>query len=135
MAWKNEEVAKAYGKEYYLQNKDKWKISAIKKKLSGSKAISDKKYNQNNKEKIRAMRILWKSKNRDKIREQTKRYRLKYPEKRKAHNQVQWFKSKNNKCSKCDETKDLHFHHTNYGKNEGITLCRKCHNEVHNNGG
>lgn len=51
--------------------------------------------------------------------------------KAKAHRQVQWYNLKDDKCLKCGGIIDLHFHHTDYEKNEGFTVCRKCHNEEH----
>ncbi len=34
-------------------------------------------------------------------------------------------------CCKCFSREDLHFHHTNYEKNEGFTVCRSCHTRIH----
>jgi len=35
-------------------------------------------------------------------------------------------------CQVCKSKEDLEFHHTNYKKHEGITLCRRCHRNLHN---
>lgn len=35
------------------------------------------------------------------------------------------------KCEACGATKKLHFHHTNYEKDEGITVCARCHSILH----
>jgi hypothetical protein len=34
-------------------------------------------------------------------------------------------------CSYCGSIDKLIFHHTNYEKDEGITLCEKCHKNLH----
>ena len=34
-------------------------------------------------------------------------------------------------CERCSSTDRLHFHHTNYELNKGITLCKKCHITEH----
>ena len=66
------------------------------------------------------------------IAEQAKRYREKYPEKREAH-QVgskipHWYC-----CMVCKNTKDLQEHHPDYTKKSfTITLCRSCHQDLHN---
>jgi hypothetical protein len=36
-----------------------------------------------------------------------------------------------NECRFCKSKDNLNFHHTNYEKNEGFTLCRSCHNNLH----
>lgn len=58
-------------------------------------------------------------------------YRKNHPDKRKAHKRAYYRKLRDKHCSKCNATNDLHFHHTNYDLDKGITLCRMCHREVH----
>ena len=60
-----------------------------------------------------------------------RRYRKKYPNRRRAMLRAFRKKLRNNSCFLCDSTKNLHFHHTNYEKDEGITLCVKCHSLIH----
>jgi|SRR3990167_4703962 len=40
-------------------------------------------------------------------------------------------KKKDSKCSSCATTSRLEFHHTDYLKGDGLTLCRPCHNREH----
>lgn len=46
-------------KVYYQNNKEKWKLYAKRRKESGSKALSDKKYRENNKEKSKERKRNW----------------------------------------------------------------------------
>ncbi|MEK6882252.1 MAG: hypothetical protein AABY22_21720, partial [Nanoarchaeota archaeon] len=73
----------------------------------------------------------WYRNNPQKRREMQKRQREKYPERFKARAYAKNHKLKDDNCSKCGITENLHFHHTNYKKNEGITLCKDCHNKQH----
>ncbi len=68
---------------------------------SGKQEISQKKYYEKNPEKLRAK---WRANNKN---------------------------LRGNICLACGSTEDLHFHHTNYEKDEGITLCAKCHRNLH----
>ncbi|MEK6880559.1 MAG: HNH endonuclease signature motif containing protein [Nanoarchaeota archaeon] len=34
-------------------------------------------------------------------------------------------------CSNCSSKENLQFHHTDYRKDKGFTLCKKCHTKVH----
>lgn len=45
----------------------------------------------------------------------------------KAYSYAQRHHQKKDKCEICGDTQRLEFHHTNYEKNEGFTLCKKCH--------
>ncbi len=96
------EYYKEFNKKYYKKNKD-----ILLKKQKESK--KEKGY----------------------YKEYLKEYNKKYPERRKARSFVYNNKQKGNECLECGSTKNLDFHHTNYEKNEGITLCRSCHNIIH----
>ncbi len=56
-----------------------------------------------------------------------KEYAKRNPEKIKAHNFANRTKQKGNKCKMCSTKKNLEFHHTNYKKNQGITICKGHH--------
>ena len=91
----------------------------------------NKEYRKNNKEKIRMLQKNWEKNNRNKVNKILRRYDRKYPEKKSARNYVYRTKQIRNECYVCGTNKDLHFHHTDYIKNEGMTLCRKHHQEIH----
>ena len=105
-----------------------------------------KEYKKNNKEKIRKynkgmaekVRILqqirqkrFRMKNKEKIIDYNIKYARRHPERIKAYNFANHYKQKNSKCFNCNSTENLHLHHTNYKKNEGITLCSICHYKIH----
>lgn len=73
------------------------------------------------------------SKERDKS--QARRYRKKYPERRRAMLRALRKKLRGEQCYLCGGNRFLHFHHTNYKKDEGFTLCAKCHKKTHKNRG
>ena len=95
--------------------------------------------------------IKWRTKNRKHFRKYKRLYYQKYKDKidRKRENERFKIYSKKNKikrfarykaiyeglrdikCLNCETIENLHFHHTNYEKNEGITLCKDCHNKIH----
>jgi len=82
-------------------------------------------------------------KNRDKIlAKQTARWKKKYKEdpvfraKRQLRDKSRvkghyMANLKQEKCSECDSTKDLHRHHPSYNSTSFIILCRECHNKLH----
>ena len=58
-------------------------------------------------------------------------YRMKNPDKNKAWHIVEKIQ-RNTDCSICKSTLNLVKHHPDYSKPlEVITLCSKCHNELH----
>jgi sugar diacid utilization regulator len=75
----------------------------------------------------------WRKSNPEKQSEINKRYRHKNHIKCLAHQTTyrhlhHWYN-----CMVCKSDKDLHEHHVDYSKRElTITLCRKCHNDLHN---
>lgn len=38
---------------------------------------------------------------------------------------------RSNECFKCKSSDNLQFHHSDYKNNMGITLCIRCHNDIH----
>jgi len=57
------------------------------------------------------------------------KFNKKCPLKKLAYNHD--YKKKGKKCEKCGSKKYLEFHHTNYRKKSGFTLCRTCHYKLH----
>ncbi len=123
---KNKKNLNKISREYYYENKDT-KIKKCRLKRRKEILKYSKKYNEEHRKELREYAI----KNRGKRNEKTKEYREKYKEKDKARAYARRHKQVGEICEKCGETKNLEFHHTNYEKREGITLCRKCHNIQH----
>jgi hypothetical protein len=98
----NKEERKQYNREY--QQRNKIKLNSYHK--SYSKEHPEFKLRQHVKEK------------------------LNYPEKVNAWKSD--YKKRKKECQICKSNEDLEFHHTNYKKHEGITLCRRCHRNLHN---
>ena len=130
---KNKEKIRTRQKAYYLKNKEK--ITA-----------RQRTYNEKNKEKqqeyFRNYRNAHSQHYReyDKLRrnlphrvklhnEAVKKYRQKHPERAAAY--ASDSKKRADNCQKCGRKKNLHFHHTDYFKSEGITLCVNCHEQQH----
>ena len=116
------EKSKIYQKEYYQKN-----IEIFREK--------GKLHYQNNKKKINKRTRLWQERNKEKVKliknKANKKYDFKYPEKKKAQNYAHYYKQRDTTCSKCGNVENLQFHHTNYEKNEGFTLCTPCHVKKH----
>ncbi len=109
---------KNYFSNYYLQNKE------ILQKMNN-------KYKEIHKEELEQKNKIWIENNRDKLYEQTRRYRKKYPERNRAYTRVERKGLKDTQCSRCSSIDNLEFHHTNYELDEGITVCKNCHNKIH----
>ncbi len=60
-----------------------------------------------------------------------KKWRKLYPEKIKAEVRARHLKLRSSNCLRCGTTESLHFHHINYEKDEGFTLCASCHSKEH----
>ncbi len=79
-------------------------------------------------------------------RNKTKRWRMKNPERWRELHKIgieknskakrnAWkndYRLKEKECFFCKGDDRLEFHHTNYKKHKGITLCFKCHRKIHN---
>ena len=94
-----------------------------------------KKYYQLNKRTWRIYGKTNKEKNPQKFKyyhnEYNKNNRVKYLSKLKARNYANSHNQRGNRCLECGTIEDLNFHHTNYERNEGITLCKECHYKTH----
>jgi len=87
-----------------------------------SKECRIKHFNQ-----LRKTRPNWKD------HQKKKRERMKKDNPVKFKTWKQDFKLRDKQCSKCGATDNLEYHHTDYEKHEGVTLCRCCHMAVHQN--
>ena len=137
------EKKKAYYQEYHIKNSDKLNAKS-RKYYEDNKNGKIKDYRTKNKEKLLDYDDNYREQNREilnekkkivekseKGREYKKKYRENNPIKLKARNKANKLKMKNKKCKNCGDDEMLEFHHTNYELNEGITLCRKCHINLH----
>lgn len=62
----------------------------------------------------------------------TYKYQKEHPEIHNARQYAWKNKQRHTKCKKCKSTGNLQFHHTNYVKRKGFTLCANHHRELHN---
>jgi len=127
------EKRRKYMREYYLKNKDR----------IDNQRRERHKNNPELREHERKYLREWRRRNPDKMREyrekidkvilthQSAEYKKRNPEKVKAQNRARYL-TLDNKCAQCGTTENLLHHHPDYSKPDyTITLCRKCHTEVH----
>ena len=147
--------------EFGNNKKGKWGKREICKNC---KRIKDREYERNNPKKMSEKHARWVEKHRDHVREygrkyyeknpeiykenaiayrkktgneSVKKYRRKYPAKKKAHSYVELalffgHMSKPDNCSMCKIKCDPQGHHEDYTKPlDVIWLCTKCHGFVH----
>lgn len=122
---------------YYHKNKDKINL---KRKLMYNYDIDykEKRIKERNNyklkypEQIKISNRNYKINNRSKVNELKREEYLKFPERSKAR--IYTFKNnlRDTQCKDCKSKINLHFHHINYEKNKGYTLCAKCHSKLHN---
>ena len=115
---------KEYNKQRYINNKEK--LDRQSKEWRRNNLDKWRKYSQkwrdNNPEKVKLSRQSENNK------EYNKMYALKYPERIRARDYAFKHKQRGIVCSLCDSIKNLQFHHTNYERKEGFTVCVRCHN-------
>jgi hypothetical protein len=71
------------------------------------------------------------AKNPEKYRERSERYKKKHPLEEKARKIAYRLHLRGEFCESCGSVENLHFHHTDYGAQQGITLCALCHKHEH----
>ena len=78
--------------------------------------------------------IEWRNKNKEKYNSIMRKAQKKQRQtnKIKIYARIYDKNQRQDKCLYCGYMKNLHFHHTNYEKREGFTLCRTCHLKEHN---
>lgn len=112
-----------------------YKLLPKKEKIQANKRFL--KYLRLNPHKRKKFNKKWRDKNVEKIRELTKKYILKYPEKQKARNWSKYHRKeilevKGEKCEECNSVENLEIHHKKYTNNlEDLQiLCMKCHKKL-----
>lgn len=110
-----------YNKEYYNENKDKFK--EIRKKKLKRNPNYDQEYYQEQKHKESYKKSHKKS---------NVKYDRKFPERKKARDIAQKIKIEG-MCIRCNKNEAQHRHHEDYSKPLDVQLvCNKCHREIHN---
>ena len=94
---------------------------------------SSRKWQTKHPDKVRLIHQRYKRNHPEIVRNSLRRYAIKHPEKIKARRTVRR-KPCGYCCLICGSTENLNKHHPDYSKpKEIITLCRKCHIELHQN--
>ncbi len=113
-----------YDKSYYERNKEKCKARA-------------RKYRKENPEKHATACKNWRENHRERYNHIANEYKKTYRKQCNAH-QREWLRKlkgqakRGNKCMLCYSTERLEFHHEDYNKDKGFTLCHICHKRLHN---
>lgn len=88
-------------------------------------------YRETHAEEIRVYEREYSKNNRNIRREIETRYKMRYPEKKKAH-QLARSLPMESRCENCGHTQELQKHHPDYTQPlKIITLCKRCHTEAH----
>lgn len=149
----NKEKKSSYIKDYYRKNKDDLLArNKVYWENNKHKFIKQKKeqYKQPEiKEKVRLDMADYYVENKNKIIKRVRLWCENNPTKKKAHGHAQHYKQRGDECVECrllrqlrdiygiyiipflGDENNLDFHHTDYIKNEGVTLCRMHHWELH----
>lgn len=120
----NKERLNKISNNYYAKNKDT-KIKDYRLKNRKKILKYNRDYNNKNKDKK------YYEENKGKIRERIRNYQKKNKIKVNARNYSKRHNQRKNYCEECKSKENLHFHHTNYKLNKGITLCKDCHKKRH----
>jgi len=115
---KNREKIRIRGREFYKKNKDK----LISKRLE---------WINNNKEIFKERDKISRKKNKKHILEHQREWRKNNREKVNAHKRANWNGLRGDECLVCKTKESLCFHHTDYKKDIGITLCSAHHRKIH----
>lgn len=106
--------------------------------LNNSKRKTDTVREWRNKNHGKARKYLQKYniRNRKKLRQWSKEYKKKYPERHRAHvavaNAIKKGTLKKQKCEQCGSTNNVQAHHKDYNKKLEVTwLCMFCHKRLH----
>jgi hypothetical protein len=118
---KNKKRLNKISRDYYYNHLSHRKAYMKKNKIKYTKYMEtyNKNYRQENKEEFkvyyRNYMPLYKKKNKTKV---------------NARNYARLYQ-RGTFCEKCGSEENLTFHHTNYKKRKGITVCKECHKEEH----
>ena len=109
------------------------------------------KWRKNNKDKIKELNKKYKETHKEKIKEYNKRYSRKKSKISRKKSKISrtkqhlrerlnpiksnaWkndYRKRKRQCDLCGSDLNLQFHHTDYAKHKGVTLCLSCHRNLH----
>jgi hypothetical protein len=101
------------------------------RKITPERKAYLKRWNRNNRERQKGNVYRWNEANHEKRLENVRLSKAKFPEKESARNYANRHRQRTFFCQACGSERNLQFHHTNYERNEGITLCAVCHKALH----
>ncbi len=112
-----EEINK-YQREWRRKNPEKVKKIIEKRKKEHPESLKKhmEDYRNKHKKEIKKKQIEYRKNNKEKVNSRSRQYYL--------HLRTPF-------CAYCGSKENLQFHHTNYEKDEGFTLCASCHNQLH----
>ncbi len=115
---------KEYGKEYYKNNKDKYKRTREKELEKNPDYDKEHYQQQKNNESYKIAH-----------RKATAKYNKNNPEILRAKTLAQTHIKLEGDCERCEKVPAQHRHHPDYSKPLYVQLvCNKCHREIHKNG-
>lgn len=88
-------------------------------------------YARNHRDKFTKSLRDWKRNNPEKVKENIIKDKERHNDKILSRIRANNRGLRDKECSVCGDNKDLVFHHTDYEKDIGFTLCRKCHGIAH----
>lgn len=116
------EEQKAKKREEYQKNRESY-IQRTKEWI--------KKHPKRARENSRKATIKWRAKYPEKVKKNNIAYNLRHPHRMIANARASRLNLKGEQCVHCGVKDSLEFHHTNYEFDEGVTLCKSCHKNVH----
>ncbi len=117
-------IEKEYGREYYKNNKDKYKKTREKKLKENPDYDKEEYHNKKNTESYKIAH-----------RRANAKYAKNNPEKVRAKILAQTHIELKGLCERCNKVPAQHRHHPDYSKPLYVQLvCNKCHREIHKNG-
>ncbi len=132
--WREEhrKECKKMNLEYYYRNKEKINEERKKPEFQNWLKNYQKIYGIINHSKLYEYNKSWRKNNKEKFNSFFRNYNKKNLYRIKAYNYVKRNNQKRYFCELCEiYIPNLNFHHTNYENNEGFTVCKPCHNQIH----
>ena len=115
---------------YYRNRERQLEMSRIYSKTSRGREFSRinvKKYYQSEHGRKKISERMKKFRQTDEF----KKWRLLQREKDYSRTYALRHNQRESQCSECSSRFNLHFHHTNYQRHEGYTVCSNCHGKLH----
>lgn len=134
---KNKAILSGKKKVYYQNNKERIKVQAKKYRDNHKEQHKQycREYVKKNKLKVLFLARTWhlrnKQQNNEKSRLRIEQENKVSRDKYRARARVYYKKLRGKVCVNCGYKINLVFHHTNYKRDEGITVCRSCHGYIH----